>query len=107
MSQFLDCFGEADIAKLLERGRAALAPGGRLCILESFWDRQPNDVGELCVQGTEPLLLVHGEREQPHVPLAGLSRPDRGCRATRVGGRGDRPHAHAVDVRRLEVADER
>ena len=52
MSQFLDCFGEADIAKLLERGRAALAPGGRLCILESFWDRQPNDVAELCVQGT-------------------------------------------------------
>lgn len=51
MSQFLDCFGEADIARLLERGKAALAPGGRLCILEAFWDRQPNEVGELCLQG--------------------------------------------------------
>jgi len=52
MSQFLDCFGEPDIAKLLQRGMAALAPGGRLCVLEAFWDRQPNDVAELCLQGT-------------------------------------------------------
>lgn len=52
MSQFLDCFGEPDIAKLLERGRAALVPGGRLCVMEAFWDRQPNEVAELCLQGT-------------------------------------------------------
>ena len=52
MSQFLDCFGEPDIVRLLERGKAALAPGGRLCVMEAFWDRQPNDVGELCLQGT-------------------------------------------------------
>ena len=52
MSQFLDCFGEADILELLKRGKAALAPNGRLCVMESFWDRQPNEVGELCVQGT-------------------------------------------------------
>jgi SAM-dependent methyltransferase len=52
MSQFLDCFAEADIARLLERGRAALGPGGRLCIMEAFWDRQPNEVAELCLQGT-------------------------------------------------------
>lgn len=52
MSQFLDCFGEDDVASLLRRGRAALAPGGRLYVMETFWDRQPNDVGELCLQGT-------------------------------------------------------
>jgi ubiquinone/menaquinone biosynthesis C-methylase UbiE len=52
MSQFLDCFGESDIVRLLERGTAALAPGGRLCIMEAFLDRQPNDVAELCLQGT-------------------------------------------------------
>lgn len=51
MSQLLDCFGEPDIARLLERGKAALVPGGRLCVMEAFWDRQPNDVGELCLQG--------------------------------------------------------
>jgi len=52
MSQFLDCFGEPDIVRLLERGAAALADGGRLCVMEAFWDRQPNDVAELCLQGT-------------------------------------------------------
>lgn len=52
MSQFLDCFGEDDVLALMKRGGAALAPGGRLTILEPFWDRQPNDVGELCLQGT-------------------------------------------------------
>lgn len=52
MSQFLDCFSEADIVRLLDRGRAALVPGGRLCVLETFWDRQPNEVSELCLQGT-------------------------------------------------------
>ncbi|MEO7096945.1 MAG: class I SAM-dependent methyltransferase [Polyangiales bacterium] len=52
MSQFLDCFGEPDVLALMKRGAAALVPGGRLCILEPFWDRQPNDVAELCLQGT-------------------------------------------------------
>ncbi|MBL0215437.1 MAG: class I SAM-dependent methyltransferase [Myxococcales bacterium] len=47
MSQFLDCFAEPDIVRLLERGRAALAPGGRLCVMEAFPDRQPNEVAGL------------------------------------------------------------
>ena len=51
MSQLLDCFAEPDIARLLQRGAAALAPGGRLRILEAFWDRQANEVGEMIVQG--------------------------------------------------------
>lgn len=51
MSQLLDCFGEPDIVRLLQRGAAALAPGGRLHILEAFWDRQANDVGEVILQG--------------------------------------------------------
>jgi ubiquinone/menaquinone biosynthesis C-methylase UbiE len=81
MSQFLDCFGEPDIVKLLERGRAALAPGGRLCVMESFWDRQPNDVGELCVQGTSLYFscMANGTSRMYHsqdfldlIPRAGL-----------------------------------
>ncbi len=52
MSQFLDCFGELDVLALIGRAKAALSPGGRLCILEPFWDRQPNDVAALCLQGT-------------------------------------------------------
>ncbi len=81
MSQFLDCFGEADIVRLLERGRAALAPGGRLCVMESFWDRQPNDVAELCVQGTSLYFscMANGTSRMYHsqdfldlIPKAGL-----------------------------------
>ena len=52
MSQLLDCFAEPDIVRLLACGKAALAPGGRLCVMEAFTDRQPNDVAELCLYGT-------------------------------------------------------
>lgn len=45
MSQFLDCFSEDDIVALLVRGKAALAPEGTLYVLESYWDRQSNEVG--------------------------------------------------------------
>jgi SAM-dependent methyltransferase len=82
MSQFLDCFGEPDIVRLLERGRAALAPGGRLCVMEAFWDRQPNDVAELCLQGTSLYFscMANGTSRMYHsqdfldlIPRAGLS----------------------------------
>lgn len=52
MSQFLDCFGEPDVLALLRRGRAALKPGGRLYVLETFTDRQPNPVAALCLHAT-------------------------------------------------------
>jgi SAM-dependent methyltransferase len=42
MSQLLDCFGEDDILGLLRRGAQALAENGRLFIVETYWDRQPN-----------------------------------------------------------------
>ncbi len=40
MSQFLDCFGPSDVIALLRRARAALAPGGRVWVLECCPDRQ-------------------------------------------------------------------
>jgi SAM-dependent methyltransferase len=81
MSQFLDCFAEPDIVRLLERGRAALAPGGRLCVMEAFWDRQPNDVAELILQGTSLYFscMANGTSRMYHsqdflelIPQAGL-----------------------------------
>lgn len=50
MSQFLDCFSEAEIVSILKRAAAALAPGGTLYILELFWDRQPNATAAFCLQ---------------------------------------------------------
>lgn len=52
MSQFLDCFSEPEILQILLRAADALAPGGKLHILETFWDRQPNDTARYCVVGT-------------------------------------------------------
>jgi O-methyltransferase len=81
MSQFLDCFGESDIVKLLERGKTALVPGGRLCVMEAFWDRQPNDVAELILQGTSLYFscMANGTSRMYHsqdfldlIPQAGL-----------------------------------
>ncbi|MDY6946520.1 MAG: class I SAM-dependent methyltransferase [Pseudomonadota bacterium] len=40
MSQFLDCFSEDEIVSILERARRALAPNGRLYIVDTYWDNQ-------------------------------------------------------------------
>jgi SAM-dependent methyltransferase len=50
MSQFLDCFSDADATDLLRRGRRAVAPQGRLYVLEPLRDRQRNAVGEFCLR---------------------------------------------------------
>lgn len=52
MSQFLDCFPEEDITQLLRRGREALSGSGRLYVLETYWDKQPNDVAKFCINAT-------------------------------------------------------
>ena len=52
MSQLLDCFSEAQIVDVLRKVRSALAPGGRLWILELFWDRQRFEAAAFSLQQT-------------------------------------------------------
>jgi hypothetical protein len=52
MSQFLDCFAEDEIVSILRRCHEALAAGGRVFILEPFWDRQRFDSAAFCLQMT-------------------------------------------------------
>jgi hypothetical protein len=52
MSQFLDCFSEAQIISILKRCIGALAPGGRIFILETFWDRQRFEASAFSLQQT-------------------------------------------------------
>ncbi|MCE9659903.1 MAG: class I SAM-dependent methyltransferase [Burkholderiales bacterium] len=52
MSQLLDCFSEAQIVAILRKVRAALAPGGRLLVLELFWDRQRFESAAFSLQQT-------------------------------------------------------
>ena len=52
MSQLLDCFAEDEIVSILKKVRAALPPGGRLWILELFWDRQRFEAAAFSLQQT-------------------------------------------------------
>lgn len=45
MSQFLDCFSEAQIIAILKKIAAAMKPDARVCIMELFWDCQPYEAG--------------------------------------------------------------
>lgn len=40
MSQFLDCFGESEISSIISRAAKIMDKDCRLCIMETFWDRQ-------------------------------------------------------------------
>ncbi len=50
MSQFLDCFSEAEIVSILKRCYDALDENGQVIIMEPFWDRQKFEVGAFCLQ---------------------------------------------------------
>lgn len=50
MSQFLDCFSEAEIVSILRRTARAMNRNSHLFILEPLWDRQANDVAAFCLQ---------------------------------------------------------
>jgi ubiquinone/menaquinone biosynthesis C-methylase UbiE len=52
MSQFLDCFSDDQVVDILTKARGALAPGGRMWILELFWDRQRYEAGAFSLQQT-------------------------------------------------------
>ncbi|HNB82090.1 MAG TPA: class I SAM-dependent methyltransferase, partial [Chitinophagaceae bacterium] len=52
MSQFLDCFSDAEILQILEKCKKALAPEGRIIINETFWDKQPFHAAMYALQMT-------------------------------------------------------
>ncbi len=58
MSQFLSCFSEAAIASILRRVAAALAPGGQVLIMDTFWDRQQYDIAAYCLINTSPYFTA-------------------------------------------------
>lgn len=52
MSQFLDCFSEAEIVSILKRCAAAINDDGYILILEAFWDTQRFETAAFCLQQT-------------------------------------------------------
>ncbi|MDR2409093.1 MAG: class I SAM-dependent methyltransferase [Bacteroidales bacterium] len=49
MSQFLDCFSEAEIIGILTRAAASMNGQSRLYIMETFWDRQRFETASYCL----------------------------------------------------------
>ena len=58
MSQFLDCFSDDQIVSILQRCRKAINPGGRIFILETFWDRQRFEASAFSLQQTSLYFTV-------------------------------------------------
>jgi hypothetical protein len=52
MSQFLDCFSEAEIVSILKRCHDAISDDGCVFILEPFWDKQRFEIAAFCLHQT-------------------------------------------------------
>jgi ubiquinone/menaquinone biosynthesis C-methylase UbiE len=50
MSQFLDCFSEAQIESILKKCYDALDENGQVIIMEPFWDKQKFETAAFCLQ---------------------------------------------------------
>jgi hypothetical protein len=68
MSQFLDCFSEAEIISILKRAAQAMSADSTLYILELFWDRQPNEAAAFCLQQTSLYFtcIANGNSQMYH-----------------------------------------
>lgn len=52
MSQFLDCFSEAEVTGILKRAAASMGADTDLYIMEPFWDRQQYETAAYCLTQT-------------------------------------------------------
>lgn len=68
MSQFLDCFSEAEIISILRRCREALNDGGSIFILEPFWNKQQFKSAAFCLQQTSLYFtaIANGNSQMYH-----------------------------------------
>ncbi|RPE09477.1 class I SAM-dependent methyltransferase [Chitinophaga lutea] len=68
MSQFLDCFSEAEIISILRRCREALNEGGSIFILEPFWNKQQFKSAAFCLQQTSLYFtaIANGNSQMYH-----------------------------------------
>jgi ubiquinone/menaquinone biosynthesis C-methylase UbiE len=68
MSQFLDCFSEDEIVRILTKALSALTPTGKLIIMETFWDRQKFEAAAFCLQQTSLYFtcIANGNSQMYH-----------------------------------------
>jgi 2-polyprenyl-3-methyl-5-hydroxy-6-metoxy-1,4-benzoquinol methylase len=58
MSQFLDCFKEEDIIKILTRVKQAKDKDAKIYIMEPLWDKQAVEAGAFCIINTSPYFTA-------------------------------------------------
>lgn len=68
MSQFLDCFSEAEITSIMSRCYEAIDEHGYVYILEAFWDKQRFETAAFCLQQTSVYFtaLANGNSQMYH-----------------------------------------
>ncbi|MCJ8302660.1 methyltransferase [Shewanella sp.] len=68
MSQFLDCFSKPQILSILKRTAQSMTTRSELCILETYWDRQPFEAGAYCVNATSIYFtaMANGDSRMYH-----------------------------------------
>lgn len=68
MSQFLDCFSEAEIVSILKRCYDAVSDDQYVLILEAFWDTQRFEAAAFCLQQTSVYFtaLANGNSQMYH-----------------------------------------
>ena len=81
MSQFLDCFSEPEIVRILKRARGGMGGETSLFILETFWDRQRFDASAFSLVNTSLYFaciangnskMYHSDDMKKCAELAGL-----------------------------------
>ncbi len=86
MSQFLDCFSEAEIVHILRKAAEVMTPQTRLLVLETFWDLQRYEAARFSVVQTSLYFAVvangnskmyHSERMIACIEAAGLTVTER------------------------------
>ena len=68
MSQFLDCFSEAEIVAILRKAAAVMTAQTRLYIMETYWDRQRFENAAFCLQQTSLYFtcMANGNSQMYH-----------------------------------------
>lgn len=68
MSQFLDCFSEAEIVSILKRCYESVSDDQYILILEAFWDKQRFETAAFCLQQTSIYFtaMANGNSQMYH-----------------------------------------
>jgi hypothetical protein len=74
MSQFLDCFGEEDIVKILSKIERSIDDKGKIYILEPVWDRQKYETSAYCLINTSPYFTAMANGKSKMFNLGELTR---------------------------------